>query len=157
VLDTFQGLPVHALVLHFTVVLVPLMALVTAGVAFVARLRERFGWWVVAADVALLVLTFVTKQSGESLQHRLPDNAAIREHAQLGNSMLLFVLGLVVVSVIIALTRRSGGGVSTAVAVLAVVVAVANVVWIVRVGHSGSSAVWKEIIANTTARAGGDG
>ncbi len=31
--DTFQGLPLHALVVHATVVLVPLMSLITVFVA----------------------------------------------------------------------------------------------------------------------------
>jgi hypothetical protein len=40
----------------------------------------------------------------------------------------------------------------TVLGVLSVAAAVASVVWIVRVGESGSTAVWKDIVAGTTQR-----
>jgi hypothetical protein len=45
VFDTITGLPVHALVVHATVVLVPLLAIVTVVVALRDRLRERYAVW----------------------------------------------------------------------------------------------------------------
>ncbi len=54
--DTFQGLPVHALIVHATVVLLPLMCLVTVLVAVRPRLRAKYAWWTFAADVALIAL-----------------------------------------------------------------------------------------------------
>jgi len=49
-LDTFRGLPVHALVLHLTVVAVPLMAVVTAALPWRRSWRRRFAWPVVVLD-----------------------------------------------------------------------------------------------------------
>ena len=45
--DTIAGLPVHALVVHGVVVLLPLMSLVTVVWAFVPSAPARVGmpWW----------------------------------------------------------------------------------------------------------------
>lgn len=147
--DTFQGLPVHALVLHVTVVLVPLMSLLTVLVAVVSRWRPRGAWPVVVGNVAVLGAVFATTQSGEALQSRLPANPQIQTHAGLGNAMTNFTLALLVASVLVALVRRRSGAVVMAVAVVAVIAAAAATVWVARVGHSGSTAVWKDVISST--------
>lgn len=152
--DTFNGLPVHALVLHAAVVLVPLMAVLTVAVALVARLRVRGAWPVVAGNVVTLATVFVTQQSGEQLQARLPPTPLIQTHADLGGTMTVFMVGLLVASVLVALVRRRTGGVVMAMAALSVVAAVAATVWVVRVGDSGATAVWKDVIVSTTQRAG---
>jgi len=149
VFDTFQGLPVHALVLHAAVVLVPLAALLTVLVALVGRWRPRGAWPVVAGNVVTLATVFVAVQSGEALQERLPSSEQISQHAERGNSMTLFVLALLVASVLVALVRRRSGTVIVAAGALAVVAAAAATVWVVLVGHSGSTAVWKDVISST--------
>ena len=147
--DTFQGLPVHALVLHAAVVLVPLTALLTVLVAVVGRWRPRGAWPVVAGNVVTVVTVFVAVQSGEALQERLPESELISQHAERGESMTLFALALLVASVLVALVRRRSGAVVVAVGALALVAAGAATVWVVLVGHSGSTAVWRDVIANT--------
>ena len=147
--DTFQGLPVHALVLHAAVVLVPLAALLTVLVALVGRWRPRGAWPVVAGNVVTLATVFVAVQSGEALQERLPSSEQISAHADRGNAMTWFVLALTVASVLVALVRRRSGSVLVAAGALAVVAAAAATVWVVLVGHSGSTAVWKDVISST--------
>ena len=66
--DTVLGLPVHALVVHGVVVLLPLMAIVTAVVACVPRWRARAAWPVVVVDAGMVAMTLVARQSGEALQ-----------------------------------------------------------------------------------------
>ena len=68
VFDTVLGLPVHALVVHGVVVLLPLMAIVTAVVACVPRWRARAAWPVVVVDAGMVAMTLVARQSGEALQ-----------------------------------------------------------------------------------------
>src|SRR3954449_264738 len=68
--DTISGLPVHALVVHAVVVLLPLMSLVTIAVA-VRRSWRSAAPWVVLADAAVVALAFAAKESGEVLQERL--------------------------------------------------------------------------------------
>jgi hypothetical protein len=140
--DTFQGLPVHALIVHATVVLLPLMALVTVVVAVRPRLRARFAWWAVAVDAVLVPLTFATKQSGEQLQQRLGSGPALDRHAHLGAQLIWFVLALAVTALLVALVKDRGGAPSAGASVLTAVAAVLLLVWVVRVGHTGAEAVW---------------
>lgn len=153
--DTLLGLPVHAIVVHAAVVLVPLMAVLTVLVAVLGRARLRGAWPVVAGNVVTLGAVVVAQQSGEALQRRLPANELISDHADLGGSMTVFMIGLLVASVLVALVRRRTGAVVVAVGAVAVVAAVAATAWVVVVGHTGAGAVWKDVIASTT-QPGGD-
>jgi cell division protein FtsW (lipid II flippase) len=139
--DTINGLPVHALVLHATVVLLPLMALVTVLVAFRDRLRRQYAGWVALVDLLLVGLVLVTKLSGEKLQKRLGGNVAV-EHGRLGDQLVWFAVGLFVASVVVVVTRQRSGVARIGAQVLSVVAAVALVVWTVRVGDSGAREVW---------------
>lgn len=143
--DTFTGLPVHALVVHATVVLLPLMSLVTVLVAVRDRLRTRYAGWVAGVDAVLIGLVFVTKQSGEKLQERLGGNVAI-EHGRLGGQLIWFALGLFVASLLVVATRNRPGPPRLVASALTVVAAVALVVWTVRVGDSGAREVWGGLV-----------
>jgi hypothetical protein len=145
--DTFTGLPVHALVVHATVVLVPLMALVTVVVALRDRLRQKYAVVVAAVDAVLIGLVFVTKQSGQDLQRRLGGNVAV-EHGRLGSDLIWFAVGLFVASLLVVLTRDRQGAPKLVANLVTVVAAVALVVWTVRVGDSGARDVWGGLVAN---------
>ena len=144
--DTVLGLPIHALVVHGVVVLLPLMAMVTAVVALVPRLRVLAAWPVAVIDAGMVAMTFVARQSGEALQTRLGGRVA-QDHAALGRNLIWFALAMFLVSLVVALTRRSER--ATMSAVLAVGAGVLVIWWTVRVGHSGTSAVWSGIVAST--------
>ena len=66
--DKIFGLPVHILVVHAVVVLVPLCAVGAVVMLVSATWRERLRW----AEVVLLTVAagsaFVAKQSGENLK-----------------------------------------------------------------------------------------
>ena len=152
--DTFQGLPVHALVLHFTVVLLPLAAVLTAGLAFLPRRFAAYGWLVVLLDAGMVAITYVTVQSGEALLGRLggPEavSADVRKHAALGADMTWYALALLAAAVVIVLVRRSApAALAGVVAVVAVLVAGAVVVQTIRAGHAGSTAVWAPVVEGT--------
>jgi cell division protein FtsW (lipid II flippase) len=142
VFDTFQGLPIHALIVHATVVLIPLMALVTVFVAARPRLRKSYAWWVVAVDAVLVVLTWVTIQSGERLEERLGDNPGIERHADLGRQLLWFVVALAVAALVVALTTDRSRVPAIGGTALSAVVGLLVLVWVVRTGHAGAEAVW---------------
>lgn len=150
-LDTFRGLPVHVLVVHAVVVGVPVMSVVTAAVAFRPRWRVRWAWLVVLADVVIVGLVLVARLSGQQLLQRVGTSAAIRAHTELGNQMIWFALALLAAAVVVALVGRRPGALPLGAAVLALVAALAATGWVIRTGEAGSSAVWKIIIANTTA------
>jgi hypothetical protein len=148
--DVINGLPLHALVVHGVVVLLPLMAIVTAAVAFRPAWREGLAWWVVAADALVVVLTFVAIQSGKTFQKRLGGQIAI-SHGNAGRLMIWFALGLLVAALLVALLARSGGATATGLAVLTALVGLAAIGWTLKTGDSGAKAVWESVIQNTKA------
>ena len=70
-MSTVNGLPVHALLVHFIVVLAPL----TAGLAILCAVwpaaRQRLVWLVLALAAATMALTPLTTDSGEWLEHNI--------------------------------------------------------------------------------------
>jgi hypothetical protein len=152
--DTVLGLPVHVLVVHAVVAGLPLMAVVTAVVAFMPGLRMRFAWPVAVLDAGMVVVTLVARQSGEALLRRLGGVQTVQvaaPHVALGRNLVWFALLLFAASVAVAFTRRSRRpGRATAAAALSLVVGALAIWWTVRVGHSGAQAVWQGIVQSTT-------
>jgi hypothetical protein len=66
VLDQFHGLPTHALIVHLTVVVLPVAALGGILVALVPWLRRRYGVLVLLTSILAAVLMPVTIKSGEN-------------------------------------------------------------------------------------------
>lgn len=154
--DTAFGLPVHALVVHLVVVLVPLAALGVAAVAVRPAWRWSLGWAVVALTAVATLLVPIATNSGESLQERVGDTPAIKSHAEMGNQLLWFMVPMLVLAVaVVALERNRRPRAPQpmlllVLSVVAVLAASAVVVQVVRIGHSGAGAVWKPIISSTT-------
>ena len=144
--DTVLGLPIHALVVHGVVVLLPLMAIITAVVSFVPRWRAAAAWPVAVIDAGMVAMTFVARQSGLALQARLGGQIA-QEHAAIGRNLIWFALAMFLASLVVAVMRRSQR--ATMGAVLALVAGVFVIWWTVRVGHTGADALWKGIVAAT--------
>ena len=144
--DTFSGLPVHALIVHATVVLVPLMCLLTVLVALRPRLREKYAWWTFTGDVLVIALVYVTMQSGEKFEERLGTNPAIERHEHLGGQLIWFVIALAVTALIVALTTERGSALSMGGTLLSAVAAVLVLIWVVRIGHTGAEAVYGGLV-----------
>lgn len=156
--DLFNGMPVHALVVHAVVVLLPLMSVVT--VAFVLRPRWRRELpWAVLGNLLAAAATYAAMASGEKLQTRLsnPDFApAAEEHGDIAQYLIYFAIGQFVVSLIAWLllrtkdeTPRTSAPKLVTSVVLTLAVGVAATAWTYRVGDSGAEAVWKDKIAST--------
>lgn len=165
--DTVFGLPMHPLVVHATVVAVPLAAVAVALAAFWPRFRERFSLVPLVLSVVALVLVPLSTSSGESLERRVPDTRLVHQHAELADGLLPWIVLLTVVAAAVwwlqrrthttdgSVARRPGTPVLAVLAVLTVVGVVGTSVQIVRIGHSGAKAAWSKV-AQTTPRPGGD-
>lgn len=149
--DTIGGLPMHPLVVHFAVVLLPLAALALVFEVFVPALRRRY------ADVTLLALAggtgaaFLAKESGEALAR---SEVLPAQHATVGNVLPWLALALLAVAVAwwaigrrvtpdaghAAAPTRSAGFMSSGVVASALALAVTGLS--VVVGHTGATAVW---------------
>src|SRR5690348_11952286 len=105
-LDTINGLPVHPLVVHAVVVLLPLAALGVIAIAVRPSWLTRFGGLVVAAAALAVVAIPLATSSGERLESRVGDPG---RHAELGDTLLWFAIPLLVVAVaLVWRARRSG-------------------------------------------------
>jgi hypothetical protein len=82
------GIPAHPLVVHAAVVLLPLAAIGTVIVAAVPKARRHYA--PVVFGIALLATAAVglAQQSGESLEHRVTENALVEQHTEQGESVL---------------------------------------------------------------------
>jgi len=147
------GLPLHVLVVHAVVVLVPLAVLGTVVVAVRPAARRRFGWLVVGVTAAATACVPIATGSGEDLRDRLVPTDLIRDHAHLGDQLLVFVAVLFAVSTALvwftrhdepATASRAPKPLVVTLAVLTVLSAAASGVQVVRIGDSGARAAWAE-------------
>lgn len=148
-LDTFDGLPVHPVVVHAVVVLIPLTAVLAVLMVINSRFSRRFGPIVVALGFLSVAASVVAKESGEQLAKHL---AATPTHVELGSRMplragLYFALLLVfwLMDRGIPGNRRR----PVRVIVLGVALALASVLICVQVyatGHSGAQGVWLQLL-----------
>jgi hypothetical protein len=163
VFDTLFGLPFHPLVVHATVVAVPLAAGLVAGAALWPRLRRWAGPLPLGVSAAALVLDPLSTASGESLQHRVGQSDLVARHAHLADQLLPWLVGLTVAAAALAWVwfrerpssgeasgqasgeGRPGRALLVSVAVLAVVTAAGTSVAVARIGHSGAEAAWSGV------------
>src|SRR5690349_1872460 len=143
--ETIFGLPLHPLIVHATVVLVPLTALLVVLTAVSPRIRAWAGPLPLVGAVISTVLAPISTSTGENLEHSLGGSKLIEEHAELGDMLVWFALGMLVVAAATYFLHRRGNvtkSLGAALAVLGVVAGVATMVQVVLIGHSGAKAVW---------------
>ena len=156
--DTFRGLPVHALVVHAVVVLVPLGAVGVVAIAIVPRWRQRFGVAVLAILTAGLVAVPVATKSGQQLKDRLNAGGEvarqIKHHQDMGKLVIYPTIALWVLAVALVLLDRRGrsGAPMKVVAVLAVLAAGAAAAQVAITGELGSTAVWSCTIGSSACK-----
>lgn len=158
--DTIAGLPVHPLVVHAAVVLLPVAALALVLEVLVPALRRRYGGLTVLVLAGGTAAAFVAKESGEALAERegLPE-----QHALLGNILPPLAAVLLVVAVVwwvlhlrtarpdaaaaagpapAVTPARPPSAAATVAGLVAAVLALAVTLLTVLVGHSGATRVW---------------
>lgn len=154
--DTFTGLPMHILVSHFAVALIPIGATATIAVAVYKPWREKFAGLVALGNVGLLAMAFVTLRSGEDLMDRyreLGDTASPRfDHESLGRTLVWIMLATTIASMLVWAVQPLRTKAPAAVLALAAVVvglSVTTLVYSYRAGHTGSESHWKDFIENS--------
>jgi hypothetical protein len=171
--DVF-GLPTHIVLLHFVVVLLPIVALVAILAVVSSRFRRRYGLGVLAATFIVCLFVPLTSQAGETLADRLPDAPEIRHHADAGKQLVICaaVFGVCLGGVVVLdLIRRASahdltrgetwaaarmpsawrdtapGWADRAFRLLQLLVVLASIgvlVMVIIAGHTGAQAVWSE-------------
>ena len=148
--ETVFGLPVHVLLVHATVVVLPVAATLLVATVLVPRLRVWAGPLPLLLAVASLVLVPMTTASGENLERAIGTSPAINDHAALGEMVIWWALGLVAVAAVSYAMRLRGREprrwMRVAVTVLGGVVGIGALVQVVLTGHSGAEAVWSGVV-----------
>lgn len=146
--DDVFGLPLHPLIVHAAVVLVPLAAVGTLLITVVPRWRRTYGWLVVVASGAALVTVPLATRTGRRLTELRefggPVLERIQEHEIMGDRIIWAVAPMFVLNVAVVMLLRAGRPSRdvTVAAILATVAATVSVVLVVLTGHLGSTAVW---------------
>jgi len=170
--DTIFGLPLHPLIVHATVVIVPAAVLAVALAAAWRPFRRWAGPLPLLLSATGLVLVPLSTSSGESLERRVPETALLEAHTRIAEGLLLPVAVLTVAAAGLfwlqrrerrrpadvspgGLTRTRGAGRPAVVAILvgAALGTVSTAVQVARIGHSGAEAAWAKT-AQTPPRGG---
>ena len=139
--ESVNGLPLHPLVVHAAVVLVPLAGVLALLMVIVPRFSVRFGPLVAILAWAALGASLVAKETGEMLAK---DESVSALHVESGDLMPLFAgVQAILITVLWLGDRRSGRGLlGIVVALMTVVAVLATGYWIYRTGDSGAKSVW---------------
>jgi hypothetical protein len=93
-----NGLPAHVLLIHVVVILVPLGAFFTVLSALWPTARRKLGFISPLTCLIALVFVPITTNAGKFLEEKLGASPAIKKHADLGDTLLPWAVGLFVVS-----------------------------------------------------------
>jgi uncharacterized membrane protein len=156
--STFSGLPVHALLVHFIVVLAPLVAILATVCAVWPVARRRLVWLVLGLALLVVALTPLTTDAGEWLERQVGPSAQLHQHTELGDTMIYFAIALLVAAALIAgiHVRETRGHTvertaSWVVAAVVIVISIATAVQVYRIGDSGARATWGDTAAAVSA------
>lgn len=150
-LKTISGIPLHPLVVHLPVVLIPLAAV---G-ALIALVRPPWRSWALPltatfAGIGLFGVQ-LAMQSGEGLEEILNEkDALIEKHSQLAEQarpmVLAFFLVALAAAVVFKLAARKPNLTKLLVPLcaLSVLTGALATAWVYRTGHSGAESVWKD-------------
>ncbi|TXN28095.1 hypothetical protein [Lacisediminihabitans profunda] len=155
----FAGLPLHVLLVHFVVIVVPLAALCTVLAAAWPAARRRLGVVTPLIALAALVSVPVTTEAGEWLLARVSNTPLIQAHAAIGKSLLPWAFATFVVAtgqwawfryfsegdgryrrLVAHRSLRLAITIALGVAVLGL--AAGSIVTVVQIGESGARAIW---------------
>ncbi|MEO3870217.1 DUF2231 domain-containing protein [Nonomuraea sp. B12E4] len=156
--DQILGLPAHPLIIHFAVVLTPLLVAAAAVYALLPRWRTHLAWAVVLLSLAAPAAVFAARESGENLKEaRFASadgtlGARIATHQSFATPLLLSALGLAVAALLLVYASRPardsvgrdrfGRSVTVLLSGLTVVLAAVAGYYVFRAGDSGARAVW---------------
>lgn len=159
--DDFLGLPLHVLIVHLTVVLLPVTAVTALAYVALRRWRWLLRWPLALLGVGSAAVTFVTVRAGKAFKEQLGSGIeqVIATHEARGELLLIFVLVFAVVALAAAVTLggpsllESGRGaregairpVQLGVSALLVIAALLVLVQVFLTGDAGSRAVWENV------------
>ena len=152
------GLPLHPLVVHAAVTLIPLSAVLAIAFAVLPRWRWLSRWPVAGLAVVAAVVAWVARLSGSSLLDARPElERLVAEHQDRGQLLSLVSIPFALIVVLAAWSMAgtsalaSGRGAQESripslekvFPALVVLASLAMIVLVILTGDSGSRAVWE--------------
>jgi len=139
------GLPLHPLVIHASIVLIPLVAIGALVMSYLPSFSRRYGKLILIIAIVAQVSLFLAKVTGEAFEEILDKDMG--KHAELGEIAPFVTVPMVALIYLRWRLDRSGATVGSAwlrrLTSLALIVAsLASIAMIVLVGHSGAESVW---------------
>ena len=145
--STAFGLPMHPLVVHAVVVLLPISAVGLILVLARPRWRTPFGYLALAGLLVGGAATLAAKESGEALASRV---GLPQQHANLGSALTFVTFWLIVCALgwfVASGVKGARWWLSIVLAIAAGALAVTTSVLTIAAGHTGASAVWASRVA----------
>lgn len=155
--ERFGDLPLHVLVIHAAVLVLPAAGVTAIVFALVPKWRWLLRWPVLLLGIGSVVLAFVAKKSGEAFVAAVPPlQQLVKEHEARGDLLFWFALAFAVLTVVASLVLGGPSALATGagakatksrplelVISAAVVVMSLVLIWqTIRTGDSGAKAVW---------------
>ncbi len=141
--DLFLGLPVHVLITHVVVVLLPLSAFALISLVFLPKLRKNYSLLTLIGLGVSVVAAFIAKESGEALSYRVGTPSV---HTEWGEKTLLIAVALFVSALIWQFLLKKKNKFGFIIGYLAVILAITALVISYLAGHSGAKASWEKRI-----------
>lgn len=143
--DLVFGLPVHPLVVHSAVVLVPLVAIAGIAMSYIPSFSRRYGKAVLILAIIAQLALFASKLSGESFEERL--GKEVERHAELGEIAPFTFIPLLILLYLRWRLDREGAttgspAIRRLISILLVISALVALIYIFLTGHSGADSVW---------------
>jgi len=142
---SIAGLPLHPLVIHASIVLIPLVAISGLVMSYLPSFSRRYGKVTLVIAIVAQLSLFLAKVTGEAFQEILDKDMG--NHAELGEIAPFVTLPMVALIYLRWRLDRSGATVGSAWArrltsIALIVASLASIAVIVLVGHSGAESVW---------------
>jgi hypothetical protein len=144
-LGMLAGLPLHPLLVHSAVILVPLVAIGALVMSYLPSFSRRHGKLILIVALVAQVSVFLAKISGEAFSEIL--DKEVEKHAQLGEIAPFVTIPMVALIYLRWRMDRAGSSTGSVAirrltSVALVIASLASLVVIFLVGHSGASSVW---------------
>ena len=139
------GLPLHPLVIHVSVILIPLVAIGGLVMSYLPSFSRRFGMAIFLLALVGQGSLFLSKITGQALTNIMEKDMG--RHADLGEIAPFVTLPMTLLLYIRFRLDKSGTSFGTVLlrrltSLALIVASLASLVVIFLVGHSGASSVW---------------
>lgn len=143
IFDLFLGLPVHVLITHVVVVLLPLSAFALIALVFLPKLRKNYSLLTLIGLGVSVVAAFIAKESGEALSYRVGTPSV---HTEWGEKTLIVAVLLFISALVWQFLLKKKNKFGSIIGYVAVILAIAALVISYLAGHSGAKASWEKRI-----------